>query len=123
MLFKSAPAAVRAFSTTGTIFSICFLEASSGTTPPYGWCVATWDQTTLDKMVCPPEVTAAAVSSQEVSIPRIMLCVLINAILMDFVQYHVHTIVQKNPKYEARNTKQYQITKIRNSKQIDCSLV
>ena len=32
-------------------------------------------------------------------------------------------IVRENPKYEARNTKQYQITKIRNSKQIHSCVV
>jgi hypothetical protein len=64
--------------------------------------MATWDQTTLDKIVSPPEVTAAAVSSQEVSIPRIILCLLINAVFVNFVQYQVQAIVQKNWKYDMR---------------------
>src|SRR5262249_3760348 len=45
-------------------------EASSGTTPPYGWCVAIWDDTTFESSRSPPATTAAAVSSHEVSMPR-----------------------------------------------------
>ena len=61
-----------AFFTTGTIASICFLEASSGTTPPYGWCTVIWDDTTEDNTSVPSTTTDAAVSSQDVSMPRII---------------------------------------------------
>src|SRR5271154_1482216 len=50
--------------------------AISGTTPPNSACSLTWDRTTLDKMrPCPSSVRltrAAAVSSQVVSMPRMI---------------------------------------------------
>src|SRR5690348_18231463 len=61
----------RASRTTGTICRKCSREASSGTTPPYLRCTSTCDATTLDKISRPSTTTAAAVSSQEDSIPRI----------------------------------------------------
>ena len=72
--FKEMPDSKIAFSTTGTIASMCFLEASSGTTPPYGWCKAIWDDITDDKTFVPSITTDAAVSSQDVSMPRIFKC-------------------------------------------------
>ncbi len=44
---------------------------SAGTTPPYLRCTSTCEATTLDRIVRPSATTAAAVSSQEDSIPRI----------------------------------------------------
>ena len=44
-------------------------EAISGTTPPNSACRSTWEDTTLDTTSDPPMTTAAAVSSQLVSIP------------------------------------------------------
>jgi len=39
---------------------------------PYGWCTAIWDDTTEDNTFVPSTTTAAAVSSQDVSMPRII---------------------------------------------------
>src|SRR5207249_97184 len=58
-----------ALSTTGTITSRWRREASSGTTPPYGAWMASWEATTLERTRRPPASTAAAVSSHELSIP------------------------------------------------------
>src|SRR3970282_250067 len=54
---------------TGTMASRWRREASSGTTPPYGAWIASWEATTLDSTRRPSASTAAAVSSQELSIP------------------------------------------------------
>src|SRR6185312_534405 len=64
------PASASACLTTGTIARKCSREASSGTTPPYGLCVAICEATTLEIICSPERTTAAAVSSQELSIPR-----------------------------------------------------
>src|SRR5438874_11478322 len=56
--------------TTGTMPRRCSREASSGTTPPYGWWVANCENTTFDAVCSPERTTAAAVSSQELSMPR-----------------------------------------------------
>jgi len=57
----------------GRMFSICARAAISGTTPPYfrcrSTCVATWLAITSR----PSATTAAAVSSQLLSIPRILI--------------------------------------------------
>src|SRR5262245_12923484 len=50
--------------------SMCMREATSGNTPPYCACLAACEATTLDRMKRPSATTAAAVSSQEVSIAR-----------------------------------------------------
>src|SRR6185437_1180899 len=57
--------------TTGTMARRCSREASSGTTPPYGACVAIWEETTFDNTCAPSRTTAAEVSSHELSMPRI----------------------------------------------------
>jgi len=57
---------------TWITFSICFLDAISGTTPPYTVCSAIWEYITLDNTSLPFLTTAAAVSSQELSIARIV---------------------------------------------------
>src|SRR5574341_731087 len=49
---------------------MCMREATSANTPPYCACLAACEAMTFDKMVVPSATTAAAVSSQEVSIPR-----------------------------------------------------
>src|SRR5574341_226002 len=55
---------------TGMRFFKCSRDASSGTTPPYFSCTFTWEETTFDSTAV-SRSTAAAVSSQEVSIPRV----------------------------------------------------
>ena len=57
--------------TTGTMARRCSREASSGTTPPYLPCMAICEATTLESTASPLATTAAAVSSQEDSMPRI----------------------------------------------------
>ena len=64
------PARSSASRTTGTMARKCSREASSGTTPPYLPCIAICDATTLRehrRAICHH---AAAVSSQEDSMPR-----------------------------------------------------
>ena len=56
--------------TTGTIFRRCSREAISGTTPPWRACRATCELMLLDSVCTPARITAAAVSSQLDSIPR-----------------------------------------------------
>src|SRR5215470_3099517 len=69
------PAPSRARRTTGISTSRWRREASSGTTPPYGACTSSCEATMLASTLRPPSTTAAAVSSQEVSIPStIMVC-------------------------------------------------
>src|SRR5581483_6113499 len=59
--------------TTGTMAFRCSREANSGTTPPYGECVASWDATTELRIRWPSasSTTAAAVSSHDDSMERI----------------------------------------------------
>src|SRR5262249_37167994 len=60
-----------AASTTGTMARRCSREASSGTTPPYGEWMAICEATTFESWRAPRSTMAAAVSSQELSIPNI----------------------------------------------------
>src|SRR6266568_9222828 len=53
----------------------CSRDASSGTTPPYLRCTLTCEATTLDRISRPSATTAAAVSSQEDSIPRMRVLI------------------------------------------------
>src|ERR1035441_8291318 len=64
------PERSRASRTTGTIARRCSREASSGTTPPYLPWVTICEATTEERTVVPSSTTAAAVSSQEDSMPR-----------------------------------------------------
>ena len=64
------PALSRAWLTTGTMFCSCALDASSGTTPPKSLCTC-WLAITLESRY-PSLMTAAEVSSQDDSIPRMM---------------------------------------------------
>src|SRR5215470_17687287 len=73
MSCKVAPAAASASLTTPLIFSRCSREASSGTTPPYFSCVAICEAMTFEWTLTPSSMTAAAVSSHELSIPRISI--------------------------------------------------
>src|SRR6478672_2327484 len=66
----SAPASPSACSKVTGRFSRCARAAISGTTPPYGACAASCDETTFDSTRPSPSSTATDVSSQEVSIPR-----------------------------------------------------
>src|SRR5256885_598690 len=50
----------------------CSREAISGTTPPKRWCAVICEKTTFESSSSPPRTTAAAVSSHELSIPRMM---------------------------------------------------
>src|SRR5690606_27790990 len=68
---RVTPACRRAWSMTGKISSTWRREAISGTTPPNRWWSSIWDAITLERMRLPPSTTAAAVSSQLVSMPRI----------------------------------------------------
>src|SRR4030042_5239917 len=52
---------------------ICWREATSGNTPPNWAWMSIWEATTLERIRRPSSTTAAAVSSQEVSIPRIRM--------------------------------------------------
>src|SRR5438067_6544748 len=70
MVWYVRSASSRARRTTGTMPRRCSREASSGTTPPYGWCVVNCEKTTLEAVCSPERTTAAAVSSQELSMPR-----------------------------------------------------
>ena len=56
---------------TAHIASVCILEAISGTTPPNILCFSICVATTEETIFLPFSTTAAAVSSQELSIPRI----------------------------------------------------
>ena len=66
-------ACARAWRTTGTIWRRCSREASSGTTPPYFWWISICEATTLERTSRPSETMAAAVSSQEDSMARILV--------------------------------------------------
>src|SRR5215475_13731823 len=70
---KLTPAAANASPTTSLIFSRCSREASSGTTPPYLLCVAICEAMTFERTLTPSSMTAAAVSSHELSIPRVSI--------------------------------------------------
>src|SRR5215475_15406185 len=70
---KLTPAAANASPTTPLIFSRCSREASSGTTPPYFLCVAICEAMTFERTLTPSSMTAAAVSSHELSIPRVSI--------------------------------------------------
>src|SRR4030042_2409781 len=52
---------------------ICCLEATSGKIPPNLACKSTWEATILERIRRPSSTTDAAVSSQDVSIPRIRI--------------------------------------------------
>src|SRR5579871_1206982 len=69
--FVSARA--RASRTAGTMARRCSREASSGTTPPYLPWVLICDATTDESTDSPFSTTAAAVSSQEDSMPRMRM--------------------------------------------------
>src|SRR5262249_32070402 len=66
---RRTSARARAASITGSMLRTWWRDASSGTTPPYGPCTASWDETTEER-TSPSRSTAAAVSSHELSIPR-----------------------------------------------------
>ena len=72
---RSLPLSLIALFTIKSIFSICDLAANSGTTPPNSLWTSIWLETTFDNIlgIVPIfySITAAAVSSQLVSIPRI----------------------------------------------------
>ena len=66
-----APASPSASRTTGTTSSRWRATRAPGTTPPYGACSSACEATTFDRIAPVVVTTAAAVSSQDVSIPRI----------------------------------------------------
>jgi hypothetical protein len=70
MSAKPSDARSSASSITGSKVSRCERLAISGTVPPKRLWMSICETTTSDKTVCPSSTTAAAVSSQEVSIPR-----------------------------------------------------
>src|SRR5690242_6786263 len=63
------PARVRASCRTGMTCTTWLRLASSGTTPPQRRWMSTWVETTSESTRRPSSTRAAAVSSQEVSIP------------------------------------------------------
>src|SRR5579862_5079085 len=67
------PASSSASPMTSLTSSRCARDAISGTTPPYRACRSTWLDTTDDCTNRPSSTTAAAVSSHEVSIPRMRM--------------------------------------------------
>ena len=71
MLSIVTSASFKAFSITGRIFPTCSRAATSGTTPPVLRCKSIWDAIIFERTIRPSSTTAAAVSSQDVSIPRI----------------------------------------------------
>lgn len=81
MLSRVSPASLRAFLITGLMASMWLRAAISGITPPYSAWISICDTTTLDKTFCPSSMIAAAVSSQEDSIPRIFILTIITQIL------------------------------------------
>src|SRR3990170_2124554 len=70
MASSPAWACDNACSTTAKMLSTCMREATSGNTPPYWACWAACEATMLERMKRPFSTTEAAVSSQEVSMPR-----------------------------------------------------
>ena len=73
MSARVRPAFSSALRVTPQTASVCAREAISGTTPPYSLCISTCEATTLESSVRPSSTTAAAVSSQELSKPRIRI--------------------------------------------------
>src|SRR4051812_17817538 len=73
MSASATPASPSACSITGVTSSRWRLDATSGTTPPKRACSSSCEATTLERMSPSALTTAAAVSSQEVSIPRIAI--------------------------------------------------
>src|SRR5262245_57869743 len=77
--FQDEPASSRARSTTPQMSRMCCREANSGTTPPHSRWIGTCDAMTLERIAhgfaASPvsSTTAADVSSQEVSIPRMRI--------------------------------------------------
>ena len=63
-------ASCNAFLATLEIASIWFLEAISGTTPPYFSCIGIWVSIIFDSISLPFFTIATEVSSQLVSIPH-----------------------------------------------------
>ena len=57
---------------TVDIARMCCLEATSGTIPPNVACKLACEATILEMIFVPESTTAAAVSSQDVSIPSII---------------------------------------------------
>lgn len=66
-------ASFRAFLMTGWMASRWERAAISGITPPYSAKISIWETTTLLKISVPFLTMAAAVSSQEVSMPRMFI--------------------------------------------------
>ena len=69
---RKSPASLKAALATGRRFFRCSRAASSGTTPPYSACSLICDETVLDR-IFPSRTTAALVSSQEVSMARMVM--------------------------------------------------
>src|SRR5206468_3836308 len=67
---SAMPASLAARRRTGTIVATCWRDATSGTTPPYTAWTLICDATTSERTQRPSSTTDAAVSSQEVSMPR-----------------------------------------------------
>src|SRR5450759_4879005 len=64
---------------------MCWREATSGKTPPYLACRSIWDATTLEIRQRPSTMIAAAVSSQEDSIPNTRADGKVDAVLFSII--------------------------------------
>src|SRR3990167_7029017 len=95
---------------TCLIFSICLRQASSGTTPPYLLCISCCEAIIFDLIfitapLSPPSeggdegevlhisTTAAAVSSHEVSIPRINIINTVFSLLFFIIHNQLYSLV------------------------------
>ena len=89
-----SPASSSAALTTLSTTSICILDATSGTTPPYFLCVSIWDAITLDKTSLPLTTTAADVSSQLDSIDKIIFLSIFIPLLISlcYIKYQITII-------------------------------
>src|SRR6516165_4390316 len=76
----SQPASSSASATTGLSSCTWARLATSGTTPPKQAWRSTWLDTTDEARQVPSTTTAAAVSSHDVSIPRMAACVSVTAL-------------------------------------------
>src|SRR5262245_60936936 len=96
---SATPAVSRARLMTGKMTSMWRRDASSGTIPPYGAWTSSCEATMFDRILRPPSRTAAAVSSQEVSIPS---TIMIPGPLPSRLRRPVHSIGQLGDGHQLR---------------------
>src|SRR3989338_7619783 len=86
---KFVSADLNASSMTGTMHLTCSRAACSGMIPPYFSCREADEETILDRISRPSRTTAAAVSSQEDSMAKIVT----DALLSEFPQFLRRTVI------------------------------